>query len=467
MKRVEKYIWMSVSGVLLAVTLVLLVSPRVFAQSRDSDSEYYLNLIDQVFRFVEENYVDEVDPKTLYEGAMKGLFESLDDPHSAYLSSEDLRKVNDTTTGEFGGVGIYINKQVKEEDEYGRTPPEYIEVVSPIEDTPAFRAGIRSGDLITAIEGNSTDEYSIDEVVDLLRGEPGTEVSISILRRETIKLNITLERAVIQIPTVKRDMIPGGIGFLRIIQFTPYTAARVEEAVEYFKRNNYTAMVIDVRSNPGGLLNSVIDTADLFFSGGLIVGTASRVASENETHLARRGKIVGDDIPLAVLINGGSASAAEILAGALKDRGRAVLFGETTYGKGSVQQIRGINDGGFRLTMSRYYTPSGEFIDKKGIVPDYEVKEAELTDKEEEEYTELLESDRTAQFVDENEKPTDREIDRFVEELKDEGYELREVIIRRLVRNEVNRRMDFPPVYNLDLDPVLRRAVDMIRSGDL
>jgi carboxyl-terminal processing protease len=359
-------------------------------------------------------------------------------------------------------VGLYIQKQTAQEA--GEGAPRYILIVSPIEDTPAYRAGLHAQDLIVAIEGESTADFSIDEVQDRLRGTPGTEVTITI-KRGTARFPVTLERANIEIPVVKYDMIDDDIGYLRIIQFTPHTPERVREAIESFKEQNFESMVIDLRSNPGGLLDSVIKTVDLFFDGGLVVGTRSRIAYENEKYNAAPGKIINKDIPITVLINNGSASAAEIMAGALKDRDRATLIGETTYGKGSVQQIRYISTGGFRLTMSRYYTPDGTIIDKVGIDPDVTVSEPELTEEEEAGYVKIMEQNLVEEFLDDNPDPSDREIENFIEDLRKDEIQLREIFVRRLIQNRINAKMDFPPVYNLELDKALRKAVEMLEEG--
>ncbi len=457
--RRERALWMGVTTMLLAALLVILVSPTVLAQNQRSDSERYLRMFKQVYEFIENNYVEEVDAEKLIEGAMQGMFDALEDPHSAYLTERDMRGLGDTTAGEFGGVGLNISKQP---DRDGKG---YIEVVSPIEDTPAHRAGIQSGDLIVEVEGQSTRAMRIDEVVDRLRGEIGTEVAVKIQRGEQHRFDVTLERGSIEVPTVRKDMIPDDIGFLRIIQFTPHTPDRVADAIEYFDDNDYRSMIIDLRSNPGGVLNGVINTADLFFSDGEIVGTSGRSPRENQVFTARSGQKVPDELPIIVLIDGGSASASEILAGALRDRDRAFVIGETTFGKGSVQQVRRIGDGGFRLTMSRYYTPGGVYIDKEGIVPDRTVSSASLSDDELDHFARLREEGRIRAFLQETEDVGEAEIDAFIAELSDDGFELPQQVLRRLIRDEKNRLDGVTMVYDLEYDEVLQEAVEILRAG--
>lgn len=467
MKKKETITWCGVTAVVLLIISVLVFAPGAIAQSGDRVIPKYLTLFEQVFRFVHENYVDEVEPKTLFEGALKGLFESLDDPHSTYLTQTDMQDLTDTTSGKFGGVGLFITKSVRSREADGELPADYspyVRVVAPIEDTPAAKAGIHAGDLITAIEDESTEDLSIDDVVDRLRGTPGTDVNVQILRGREVELTITLTRAIIEVPTTKHAMIGRDIGYLRIIQFTPLTEEKVREGVNEFKRRGYSSLILDVRNNPGGLLSSVVDVSDLFLNGGVIVSTRSRVDSENSVFTAEPSIYVSKDIPIVILIDKGSASASEILAGALKDHKRATLIGETTFGKGSVQQVKYIGEGGFKLTMSRYYTPSGNNIDQIGIQPDIEVKEPELTDEQWDSYEALLQNQRITTFVNENRPVSENEIDEFVRKVKQEGTALGERILKRLVRNEINKTNDSPPVYDLEYDLALQRAVRFLRG---
>lgn len=469
LKRRERAIWGTLTVLLLAIVLAFTVTPTLLAEQR-SETDRVLDVFESVLRFVERNYVDEVDPNVLLEGALRGMFEILDDPYSAYLSSEQMRGLTDTTTGEFGGVGMYISKQRAAD---GDERSGFVEVVSPIEDTPAYRAGVRAGDLIVALRDETDDEFqsteglSIDEAVDRLRGAPGTLVTIRIRRGARAEFPITLERAIIEVPTVKFAMMPDDIGFLRVIQFTPRTATRIEDAIAYFEKNNYRGMVMDLRSNPGGLLDAVIDAADLFFTGGTIVGTAGRIPQENQRFTATSGRVVDEDVPVVVLIDGGSASAAEIFAGTLQDRSRAYLVGETTFGKGSVQQIRRIAGGGFRLTMSRYYLPSGRYIDRVGVEPDTVVRPPQLTDDQEEHYARLRTDDRVPEFVRANPSPSESRIDDFVATLQDEGFDIPDRWIRRMVRDEINRQSNVQVDYDLEFDVVLQEAVRVLQSGDV
>lgn len=452
----ERRVWIGVTAVLLAVIVLLTFSPRVLAGEQEAETQRNFGLFYEVFRFIQENYVDEdkVESKRLIEGALKGLFDSLEDPHSAYLTAAEMRDLEDTTKGKFGGVGLIIVKIDRG-----------VEVVSPIEDTPAYKAGVNAGDLIIAIESESVLDLNINEVVKILRGEPGSEVTVTILRGKSLKFDVRIVRGIIEVPTVKRDMIPGRIAYLRITQFTPLTPEKTEEAIRFFKRNSYRSLIIDLRGNPGGDLYSVIDVADFFISRGSIVSTRSRIPSENQIFYASSKKtIVDSEIPIVVLINRGSASASEILAGALRDTERATLIGEKSYGKGSVQRVKKVGDAGFRLTMSRYYTPLGINIDKVGISPDKDVEEEKLSEAEESSFTRLIEGNWIKDFVTKHPQPSAKEIDTFINELEEQDIELRERLIRRMVRNEVNRTNNNPPVYDLDYDIVLQEAVNQLQS---
>jgi carboxyl-terminal processing protease len=448
----ERTIWILATAFLLAVLVLLAFSPRVLAGNKDTDVQGLLTMFENVFADIQKNYVDEVDPKKLIDGALKGLFDSLGDPYSVYLSSEEMRDLGDTTTGRFGGVGLIISKV-----------DNGVEVVSPIEDTPAYRAGVNAGDLIVEVNGQSVVDWTIDQVLAVLRGAPGTSVTMTIIRGKSLRLEVPVVRAVIEVPTVKKDMIAGGIGYLRIIQFTPLTAERVQETLRGFESSGYRALVLDLRGNPGGLLSASVDVANFFLSRGPIVSTRSRMPAENQVFYASaRRMIVPEQLPVVVLINRGSASASEILAGALQDTRRATVVGEKSYGKGSVQWVRRLGEQGYRLTISRYYTPVGKNIDKVGIIPDVEIKEPVLTEQEEKAVSALIEQNLLRDFVLEHPQPTEAQIKAFIAELAGKNIELPERYIQRLVRNEANRTNNNPPVYDLEFDQALQKAVELL-----
>ena len=462
---------MLVLSTLLIVTVAILAlaSPSLLAESTAAETQEYLSMFSFLFKYVQENYVENLSPEELYTGAVKGLFESLDDPYSVYLSKNDMQLLKNTTTGRFGGVGLIISKpdpSLELEPTPRRPFPQFVEVVSPIEGAPAYKAGIHAGDYIIEVEGESTEELSLDEVVDRLKGVPGTEVNVRIQRRQTITFDVSITRAIIEVPTMKRDMI-GEIGYLRIIDWTPYTDDRIREAFDYFEENDYNALIVDVRGNPGGLLDSVVDVSDLFLASGTIVSTRSRIQSENKVFTADPSVELPLSMPLVVLVDKGSASASEIFAGAMKDSERGYLIGETTYGKGSVQWVREFGETGFKLTIARYYTPSGVSVDEVGVEPDLLIPPDELSEAEQEALQKVFEENMIVNFVAENPSESEAATIRFVNRLQQDGIELNDQDLKLLIRNEYNRRMDFPPVYDLEFDEVLRTSVDMIRNGEL
>ena len=453
-------VWV-VSTVIFCIIFALSFAPRAQAQNREANSSaQYTSVFRNIFDFIQRHYVEEIEPKVLFEGAMTGMFNSLGDPYSVFLPESEMTDLNDTTQGNFGGVGLYITKPAAARSD-GK--PNYLEVAAPIEDTPGWRAGINPGDLILQINGESTDLLSSDEAVVRLRGRPGTEVNLLIRRGEKLEFPITLTRAIIEVPTVKHDMI-GNIGYLKLLTFTPMTLDRSKEAIDDFQSKAYKGVILDLRNNYGGLLNSAVGISNLFCEGGIVVSTKSRIPTENQNFYARGKAVVSPDIPVIVLINRGSASASEIVAGALKDRGRAYLVGEKSYGKGSVQQVFPLDKAGFKITTARYYTPSDVNIDKIGIPPDKEVLFPEFTDADAGKLSEIMNSGKIPDFVKANPKANAQNLEKFAKQLSGE-YSLDTTLLKRLIRNEQNRTT-IAPVYDLEYDVQLQEAVKILRDGN-
>ncbi|MDR0503296.1 MAG: S41 family peptidase [Treponema sp.] len=433
--------------------------PGLSPSSGTAQNRKFYSLIQSVFEFIQQHYVEEVNPQVVYEGAMNGMFNALNDPYSSFLTESDMKDMNDTTQGSFGGVGLNITQSV------GPRPdgkPRYVEVVSPIEDTPGWRAGINPGDFIAEIDGTPTDTLTMDEVLGRLRGTPGVEVKLLIKRGNRMEFPVTITRAIIEVPTAKHAMI-GDTGYLKLITFTPMTAPRARDAINEFKANGYKNIILDLRNNYGGLLNSAVDVSGIFLDGGLVVSTKSRIPSENRNFNTRRSVLVTEDIPVIVLINRGSASASEIVAGALKDRSRAYLVGEKSFGKGSVQQIFPLDTAGFKITTARYYTPSNVNIDKIGIPPDREVKFPEYTEEDAVHMNELINANKIPQFAEENPKAAAAQIEAFAITLQKE-YSLDLSLLKRMIRNELNRTV-IAPVYDLEYDIQLQEALNIFHDG--
>jgi carboxyl-terminal processing protease len=446
--------------------IVAVFSSQCFSQSSVSDSvalkkSQYKKKIEWVFDYVQDNYVDEVDPEVLYEGALKGMLGALNDPYTLYLDTSTKRDLSDTTAGNFGGVGLSISKQQESKPD----KPAYVEVASPIEDSPGAKAGILAGDFITAVDGKSTADMTMEQVLDTLRGEPGTNVTLTILRGKNMKFNVTLTRAIIEVPTVKYSMI-GTTGYLRIIEFTPETPRRVQDGLDFFAKNEYKNLIIDLRDDPGGLITSVVDVADKFIDKGTIVSTKSRLMFENSIFVADHAKTTAPQgLPIVVLINHGSASASEILSGALKDDHLAYLVGQRTYGKGSVQQVFSLSDtDGMKMTMARYYTPSDTNIDKVGIPPDREVLFPAMTDADEKTYVKLINDSIVSAYVEKHSGMTEKDIAAYAQTLQ-KTYPLDLRTLRRIVRLEVNRNVG-TSLYDLDYDVQLNAALDILKKED-
>lgn len=462
-KQRLKWVWIASTAVLCALFAVALI-PGAAAQGNSQESvpqnRNYANTTQNVFEFILRNYVDEVDQKTLFEGAMRGMLNALDDPYTAFLTESEMSDLSHTTEGSFGGVGLHITK--------ANTPrpdgkPMWVEVAAPIEDTPGWRAGINPGDFIIEINGIPTETISMDEALGMLRGVPGDQVKLLIKRGEKMEFPVTITKAVIEVPTVKHAMI-GDTGYLKLITFTPMTAERAAEAINEFKSSNYKNLILDLRNNYGGRLDAAIEVSNLFLDGGLIVRTRSRIPGENRDYNARRSTFVPADIPVIVLINSASASASEIVAGALKDRGRAYLVGENSFGKGSVQQVVNLNNSGIRITTARYYTPSDVNIDKIGIPPDLKVSFPEYTEEDAVKLNELVNANKIPEFASKNPRASSAQIETFAATLERE-YHLDRSLLKRLIRNELNRA-EMAPVYDLEYDIQLQEAIKIFKGGN-
>jgi carboxyl-terminal processing protease len=349
-------------------TLMLFGAPSGAIARNDGSAYEYLNLFGDVFERVRRDYVDDVTDKQLIEAAISGMLQSLD-PHSAYLDPESYADMQVDTRGEFGGLGIEVTLDAG-----------LVKVISPIDDTPAAQAGILAGDLITHIDHQPVLGLTLSDAVDKMRGPVGTEITITIRRGTKETFDVTLKRAVVKIRSVRARM-EGDVGYLRITSFSEQTDVNLRREIKALREKNGKALkgfILDLRNNPGGLLDQAVAVADDFLDQGEIVSTRSRDARETERYNASKGDVI-DGMPLVVLINGGSASASEIVAGALQDQKRAILLGTKSFGKGSVQTIIPLRGhGAMKLTTSRYYTPSGRSIQAVGIEPDIAVVPAKI-----------------------------------------------------------------------------------------
>src|SRR2546429_44369 len=339
------------------------------APSNTSDSYKQLDLFGDVFELVRANYVDEASDESLVEGAINGMLTALD-PHSNYLNSKNFTDMKVQTRGEFGGLGIEVSM------ENG-----LVKVVPPIDDTPAAHAGLKPGDLITHLDGNAVQGLTLPEAVEKMRGPVNSDINLTIRREGQEPFDVKLTRAIIKIQSVRSHLEGNNIGYIRVTSFNEQTDVGLNNAMKNLKQqanNKLIGVILDLRNNPGGLLDQAVAISDAFLEKGEIVSTRGKRAEEAQRYNARPGDIASG-LPVAVLINGGSASASEIVAGALQDHHRAVLIGTKSFGKGSVQTIIPLpGHGAMRLTTARYYTPSGRSIQAKGIDPDIVVEAAKI-----------------------------------------------------------------------------------------
>ena len=456
---------------LFSVILISTASyaPSIFAQSQQDQGQStipYMQYLQYLNEALQRYYVDEVNPEVLFQGAAEGMLNALKDPYTMYIDNSSLTGVGlqDTTTGYFGGIGITFTKPTASTAER----PSYIEVASALEGTPAWKAGIQADDLITEIEGESTVEMTQADVVAKLRGKIGSSVTVTVRRGKNMEFPAKLVRARIEVPTIKPMKLTSDIGYIRLIEFNPNSCRRIREAMEEMQAEGVTKLVLDLRNNPGGLITAAVDTASLFIKEGVIVSTKSRIPQQN---LEFNANVSVDaefaNVPLVVLINKGSASASEILAGALKDYKRAYLVGETSYGKGSVQQIFDLTQkDSFKMTISRYYTPSDANIDKTGIKPDKEVLLfPALSADDEKNLEKLFKDEKLADFVKNNKDLTATQITRYAETLAKE-YSLNKELLRILIRQEYNRTHT-APAADVEYDAPLQEAVKILKSGTL
>ena len=336
-------------------------------ESNSSENEIYkkIDLFGEVLEKINRDYVDEVDQSKSMDSAINGLLQSLD-PYSAYMSPEIFNEMQTETSGEFGGLGIEVSMESG-----------VVKVISPIDDTPASKAGIKAGDYIVKIDDIQVQGKSLSEAVELMRGPVGSGIELTIRRRgEKKALNFNIVREIIEIQSVKSDLLEKNIGYIRLTSFNENSGDQIKKKInELENKDKVKAYILDLRNNPGGLLSQAIRISDFFLDNGEIVSTKSRKASENRKWFAKKGDLTNGKA-LIVMINYGSASASEIVAGALKDHKRAILLGENSFGKGSVQSVIPLkNSGAIRLTVAKYYLPSGKSISEVGVSPDIEVSE--------------------------------------------------------------------------------------------
>ena len=390
------------AGAILGASLIF--GQMVFADNQSNRPDIPLEdlrAFSEIFGRIKNNYVEPVDDKELLQNAIRGMLSGLD-PHSTYLDLEDFKQLREGTSGEFGGLGIEVTME-----------DGFVRVVSPIDDTPAAKAGLQAGDLIIRLGETPVKGMVLRDAVDIMRGKPGTDLELTIIREGADKpLKVSLTRAVIKVRSVRSRTLEPGYGYVRISTFQQRTGESLNEAIETLKKDNdgtLNGLVLDLRNNPGGLLNAAVEVSDSFITKGLIVYTDGRIPDSKQKFSAKPRDIL-KGAPLIVLVNGGSASASEIVAGALQDHHRAVILGSKTFGKGSVQTVMPLTDStAVKMTTARYFTPSGRSIQAEGIVPDITIDRVKVTTSENADFEPLREQDLSKHISNGNGK-TDEEI---------------------------------------------------------
>ncbi|MFW6138375.1 MAG: S41 family peptidase [Spirochaetota bacterium] len=457
MKNKERIAWILLVLIILVITAAPGLNNWIFAG--DQEKAYkHLRLFNEVFNLLRTEYYDESKaiPENLIEGAIKGMVSSLDDPHTSYLPEESFRELQTDTRGEFGGLGIVIGVRDK-----------WITVISPIEGTPADKAGIKAGDRIIKIEGSSTQGFTTMDAVKLLRGELGTDVTITVKREsEEQPIQVTITRGIIELETVKSTVINKTIGYIRIVQFSEPTPQTMKQHINNLRSKGINSIIVDLRNNPGGLLSAVIEICNMFLEEGVIVSTRGRDPSQNQVFHTSPKTLV-PEMPLIVMVNEGSASASEIFAAAIKENNRGVLVGEQTFGKGSVQTVRELPGGaGIRITTALYHAPSGKSIEERGVMPDEVVHDIEITKEEMERIDKIKQQNLIENFVEKHESYTEEQFEKLLQNLKQKDLEIRPAIVKKLIRNE-KEKYKMPSMVDLDYDVQLRHAVNMLKSISL
>ena len=466
-KNKERLLWIFLLIFVVAISFFNFKSPSLAiaqqgkAQS-DNDFYYYSRLFQKVFATLQQNFVDtnSVTTKKLMYGAIKGMLEATDDPFTFLLDEELNQALNTEMSGRYGGVGLSISKNADKG----------LMVVSPIEDGPGEKAGILSGDIITEIDGKSTKDMSVDNAANIMRGKEGTKVTLTIVRdgvAEPIKYPLT--RAIIEIKSVKYKMVDDTVGYIRITTFGDDTARDLEDALIDLKKQGMKKLVLDLRNNPGGRLDTAINIVEEFLTEGKIVYTRGRTKNENQDYYASKKGDEWLEGDMLVLVNQYSASASEILSGALQDSGRAKLLGETTFGKFSVQYVLPLDtrdNTSFKFTVAHYYTPNGRRLHGKGLTPDFVVVEPKLSSTDITALTELRKGGQISAYAKKypNESSDATALPAFKEELKKQNIMASDYLLERLIYNE--RNLDnYKEIYDLRYDKQLKAAIEYLETG--
>ncbi len=445
-------------GFIFIFIILFLLADGLWSNEEDDEKEY-LDLFIRVYKKIKDEYVEEKSSEELIKGAIKGMLQVLNDPYTVFMEEKEKENLEIETTGEYGGLGIEIS-----------VIDNKLTVVSPIEDTPAERAGILPGDIIIKIEGKPVKDPDLEKLVKQLRGKPGTKVTITILREGMEPFDVTITREKIKLKSLKKAVIKTNIGYIKIVSFRRSSPDELKKALKYLlKEKKAKGLIIDLRNNPGGLLDSVVKMADYFLNKGIIVSTRPRKGVHTflqREYKAHSWNTIDSKTPMVVLINKGSASASEIFAGAMKDNKRAIIVGEQSFGKSSVQTVIPLDSKfSLRYTTAYYYTPSGHRIHKTGIIPDIKIESFKPTREDYKNLIKLRHKKIIKNFLKENPDYTEKDFKVLLQRIKEEGITLPERIIKmELMKEKYRIKHKRLPVYNLEFDKQLRVAVDLLKT---
>jgi len=454
MKNKERFFWISLTLVLSS--LLFFPLEKAFAITREA--EKYLQIFHEISTLIESDYVEQVEDKNIYLGAIKGMIGALGDPHTRFMEEEDFKQLQEETRGSFGGVGIEVTQQ-----------DGALLVITPIDDTPAQKAGILPQDKIIEINGQSTEKMSIADAIKIMRGVSGSPVTLK-LRRKTLKepISVTLIRELIKIQFLKSSFLEKEkLGYIRLSQFMgrESTSSDFKKIIRDFQDKKSIGIIVDLRSNPGGLLDLSIDLSDLFLPEGKdIVSVKGRGEKLVRVYKSTTSQDKILDIPMVVLLNNGSASASEIFAGAMQDNKRATILGNQSFGKGSVQNIYPLSHKtGVALTIQKYYTPSGVSIHKKGITPDVIINQLIPDEDEKNNLDKLIKGNIVNTFVNENPGYTEKNINLFIDLISKKGLKLRPQVARYVLKREYNLGQS-APIFDREFDLQLNKAIDILSN---
>jgi carboxyl-terminal processing protease len=440
-------------------------SPNSTSYSKDEIAQN-MQKLELLYRLVDRDFLFDIDHKEVYESMAKGLFTGLKDEYSAYIVSQEASDFNEDTTGIYAGIGAYISKNYLEYRDFSKPSTYMVNISSVFPGSPAESAGLRSGDLVSHIDGEAVDDWEATDASKALKGQPDTPVVLTVVRGDNT-FDVTVIRKIVSVPTVSVDWIEDGIFYLRITQFTTKTAEQVQKELSDALKKGMSALILDFRENPGGIVESTLNIADMFLKDQVIVQVHSKNEHSNRVYTSSAQTLIPTDLPMVTLVNKGSASSSEILSGALKDNKRATLIGSTTFGKGLIQIVSPFGDGFYTVTTSQYLTPNGDDIHKIGISVDIEVNEPHVDVDQMDDYLDFLNSGLIDKFLEENEVFTEEAVRSFIDENIGEEKPLDDDIYRLVLRREFLAKISLEdrPIADPQYDLTLNRALKFLKEG--